>query len=121
MDNYKKKIKKDSCYQLEKVFNRAAFLENLQMVLQEFDPAATSNKKIMIQYFRKGLGPFIRAQLDARGRELDSWEEAIENVIDIEIKAFLQLLSGTWEINGKCFQGYKPAKKEDKNSGKSHN
>lgn len=31
----------------------------------------------------------------------------------------LQLLSGMQKIDNKCFQGYKPAKKEDKNFGKN--
>ena len=61
VDAYWGKIKSDSQYQLEKVFNWVAHLEYLQAVLQEFDPAATSNEETMIQYFREGLRPSVRA------------------------------------------------------------
>ena len=113
-------IKRDSQYQLEEVLDWAAHLEHLQAVLQEFDPAAASNGDILIQYFREGLRPYIRAQLDVRDRELDSWEEAIEKAVDAEAKALLQPPSGTREIDAKCLRGYRPAKKEDKDSGKNN-
>ena len=48
VDTYWRKIKRDSQYQLEEVLDWAAHLEHLQMVLREFDPAATPNKEIMI-------------------------------------------------------------------------
>ena len=73
----------------------------------------------MIRYFREGLRPSIRAQLDARGRELDSWEEVVEKAVDVEAKALLEIPSGTQKIDAKCLWGYKPAKKEDKDSGKN--
>ena len=72
MDTSWGKIKKDSQYQLKEVLNWAAYLEHLQVVFQEFDPAATPNKEIMIQYFWEGLRLFVRAQLNTWGRDLDS-------------------------------------------------
>ena len=72
VDTYWRKIKRDSQHQLEEVPDWAAYLEHLQAVLREFDPTATLNEEIMIRYFREGLKPSIWAQLDARGRELDS-------------------------------------------------
>ena len=59
----------------------------------------------MIRYFREGLRPSIRAQLDARGRELDSWEEAIEKAIDAEAKASLQPPSILREMDQRCPRG----------------
>ena len=61
MDAYWGKIKRDSQHQLEEVFDWAANLEHLLAVLQEFDPTATPNEEIMIQYFREGLKASIRA------------------------------------------------------------
>ena len=84
------------------------------MVLQEFDPAITPNKEIRIRYFRKNLRPSIRAQLDARGRELDSWEETIEKAINAKVKALLQSSFSICEIDSRCLQGNRPAKKEEK-------
>ncbi len=64
MDSYWTKIRRDSQYQQEEVLDWAAHLEHLQAVLKEFDPTGTSNKTILIHYFREGLHPSIRAQLD---------------------------------------------------------
>ena len=89
VDTYWGKIKRDSSYQLEEVLDWAAHLEHLQAIFQEFDPAATLNDEIIIRYFREGLRPSIRAQLDARGRELDSWEEVIKKTIDAKAKVSL--------------------------------
>ena len=86
VDTYWGKIKRDSIYQLEEVLNWTAHLEHLQVVFQEFDPAATPNNEIIIRYFREGLKPSIQTQLDAQGRELDSWEEAIKKMIDAKAK-----------------------------------
>ena len=73
----------------------------------------------MIWYFRKSLRPSIRTKLDTRGRELNFWEEAIEKVVDAETKALLQPPSSTQKIDAKCFPGYRPVKKEDKDSRKN--
>ena len=78
VDIYWEKIKRDFQYQLEEILDLEAHHEHLQAVFQEFDLATTSNKEIMIRYFQEGLKSSIRAQLDAQGRELDSWEEAVE-------------------------------------------
>lgn len=82
-------IKKDSQYQLEKILNWAAYLEYLQVVLQEFDPTVSLNKEIMIWYFQEGLKPSIQVQLDAQSRELDFWEEIIEKAVNVEVETLL--------------------------------
>ena len=73
----------------------------------------------MIQYFRKGLKPSIWTWLDARGRELDSWKEAVEKPINIEAKILLQSASYTCKIDLRCSQGNKSAKKEEEDPGKT--
>ena len=73
----------------------------------------------MIRYFREGLRPSVRAQLDARGRDLDSWEEAVEKAVNAEAKAMLQSSSSTREMDSRCPQGNRPAKKEENDSGKN--
>ena len=98
------------------VLDWAAHLEHLKVALKEFDLAVTLNKEIMIRYFREGLRPSIRAQLNARGRKLDSWKEAIEKTVDIEANALLQSSSSTRKMDSSCPQGNKPAKKEKKDS-----
>ena len=117
MDTYWEKIKRDFQYQLEKVLNWAAYLEHLQAVLREFDLAATLNKEIMIQYFREGLKSSVRAQLDARGRDLDSWKETVKKVVNAEAKALLQSSSSTRNMDSRCPWGNRPVKKDEKDSG----
>ena len=89
------------------------------MVFQEFDLAAIPNKEIMIQYFRESLKSSVWAQLDAQGRDLDSWEDVIGKAINAKAKKVLKSVSNIREIDSKYLQGNKPAKKEKKNSGRA--
>ena len=70
----------------------------------------------MIRCFREGLRPSIRAQLDARGRDLDSWEEAVEKAVNAKAKAMLQSSASTRDMDLRCPRGNRPAKKEAKDS-----
>ena len=70
----------------------------------------------MIQYFWEGLRPSIRAQLDVWGRDLDSWEKAVEKAVNAEAKALLQSPPSTRDMNSRCPRGNRPAKKEEKDS-----
>ena len=79
----------------------------------------TLNKEIIIQYFWESLRPSIRTHLDIRGRELDFWKEAIEKVVNVEVKAMLQLSSSIRNINSRCPQKNRPVKKEEKDFGKN--
>ena len=117
VDAYWEKIKRDSQHQLEEVLNWAAHLEHLQAVLQEFDPVATPNKETIIRYFREGLKPSVRAQLDTRGRNQDSWEEAVEKAVNAEAKALLQSSASICDMDSRCPRGNRPARKEEKDSG----
>lgn len=57
--------------------------------------------------------------MDAHGRELDSWDKAIEKTVNVKAKTLLQPLSNTQKIDDKCLQGYLLAKKEVKNPKKN--
>ena len=116
VNSYWAKIKKDSQYQQENVLDWAIYLEYLQAVLQEFDSVAAPNKDTMIRYFREGLRPSIRAQLDVRDRDLNFWDEVVDKTIDAKAKANLQALSETREIDSRCLWGQQPTKKDDKDS-----
>ena len=70
----------------------------------------------MIRYFWEGLRPFIRAQLDVRDWDLDSWDEVVDKTIDAEAKANLQAPSKTKEMDSRCSRVQRPTKKEDKDS-----
>ncbi len=45
------KIRRDSQYQQEEVLDWVAYLENLQVVLKEFDPFGAPNETTLIRYF----------------------------------------------------------------------
>lgn len=36
----------------------------------------------LIRFFREGLKPSIKAQMEQRGREINSWDELVEKVIE---------------------------------------
>ena len=115
VDAYCKKIKRDSQHKQEEILDWAIHLEHLQAVLREFAPATTPNKEILIRHFWEGLKPCVRAQLDIRGRNQDSWEEAIRKAINAEAKALLQSSSIICNMDSRYFWENKPAreKKED--------
>ena len=70
----------------------------------------------MIRCFLEGLKPSIRAQMDTRGRDLNSWEEAVEKAVNAEAKAMLQSSASTRDIDSRCPRGNRPARKEEKDS-----
>ena len=70
----------------------------------------------MIRCFLEGLKPSVQAQIDTRGRELNSWEEAVEKVVNAEAKAMLQSSASTRDMDSRCPRGNRPARKEEKDS-----
>ena len=74
----------------------------------------------MIRYFREGLRPSVRAQLDTRGRNYDSWEEAVEKAVNAEAKALLQSFSSIRDMDSRYPRRNRPARKEEKNSGRKN-
>lgn len=103
------KLKRDSQYQLEEVLEWAAHLEHLQSILTEFDSVGAPREITMIRYFREGLKPSIKAKMDQRGRELDSFEELVEKAVEAEAKAALQPASYAFETDHRCPRGSRPA------------
>ena len=73
----------------------------------------------MIWYFQKDLKPSIQAQLDAWGRELDTWEEAIKKTVNAKVKTLLQSASSTCKMDSRCPQRNRSVKKEEKDSGRT--
>ena len=120
MDAYWGKIKRDSQHQLEEVLNWAAYLKHLQAVLRKFDPNATLNEEIMIRHFWEGLKPSVWAQLDTRGRNQDSWEEAVEKTVNAKAKTLLQSSSSICDMDSRCPQGNRLVRNKEKDSGRKN-
>ena len=59
----------------------------------------------MIRYFREGLRPSVRVEMEQRGRELNSFEELVEKAVDAEAKAALRPRSYARETDQHCLRG----------------
>ena len=90
VDSIWKKLKRDSQYRLEEVYDWASYLEHLQSILMEFDPAAASTESTMVRYFEEGLKPSIKAEMDQDATHLDDYEELVAKAVRAEAKAGLR-------------------------------
>ena len=108
VDNIWSKMRRDSQYPLEEVQIWASHLEHLQAILREFDAVGAPTETSLIRFFREGLKPSITAQMEQRGRELDSWDQMVEKAIDAEAKASLQPASFIREMDQRCPRGNRP-------------
>ena len=64
IDSIWRKLKRDSQYQLEEIYDWASHLECLQLILLEFNSVATPMEVTIIRYFEEGLKPSIKAEID---------------------------------------------------------
>ena len=58
----------------------------------------------MLKYFREGLRPLIRVELEYRDLELESFKQLVKKVVEAEGKASLQPRTTTREIDQYCPQ-----------------
>ena len=77
VDSIWKKLKRDSQYQLEEVYDWASHFQHFQSILMEFDPAAAPMESTMVRYFEEGLKPSIKAEIDQNATHLDDYEELV--------------------------------------------
>ena len=109
VDNVWSRVKRDSQYQQQEVQDWASHLEHLQSILQEFDADGAPKESDLIRFFREGLKPSVKTQMEQRGWELDSWEQLIEKAIEAEAKAGLQPSFILREMDQRCPRGNRPA------------
>ena len=102
-------IKRDSQYQLEEVQDWAFHLEHLQSILVEFDANGALVKSSLIRFFREGLKPLIRAQMEPRSQEYDNWDELVEKTVAAKAKANLQPSYYIRDIDNRCPKGNRPS------------
>ena len=86
----------------------AAHLKHLQSILLEYDPIGAPGEPTMLRYFREGLRPSIRVELEHRDLELESFEQLIKKVVEAEGKASLRPRTTTWEMDQHCSRGSRP-------------
>ena len=104
VDSIWNKVIRDSQYQQEEVQDWASHLKHLQAILIEFDADGAPEESVLIRFFREGLKPSVKAQMEQRG----SWEELVKKAIDAEAKASLQPPSTLREMDQRCPQGNRP-------------
>ena len=102
-------IKRDSQYQLEEIQHQATHLEYLQSILVEFDADGALVKSNLIQFFQEGLKPLIRAQIEPRSQEYNSWDELVEKTVAAKAKANLQLSYYSQDMDNCCPKGNRPS------------
>ena len=90
VDSIWKKLKRDSQYQLEEVYDWASHLKHLQSILIEFDPVAAPTESTMVRYFEEGLKPSIKAEMDQDAFHLDVYEELVAKAVRAKVKAGLR-------------------------------
>ena len=109
IDNIWRKLKRDSQYQLEEIYDWVFYLEHFQSILIEFDQAAAPTESTMVRYFEKGLKPFIKAEMDKNAIHLDNYEELVMKAVRAKAKAGLQPSSYVRETDIQVFRGSQPA------------
>ena len=108
VDSIWRKLKRDSQYQLEEVYDWASHLEHLQSILMEFDPAAAPTESTMVRYFEEGLKPSIKAEIDQDATHLDDYEELVLKAVRAEAKAGLRPSSYVREADLQVLRGSRP-------------
>ena len=84
-------------------------LKYLQFILIEFDPDFTLEENTMIWYFRKGIRPSVRVQIEQRSQELNNFKKMVEKTVNAKAKAALWPRSYARNINQFHFQGSQPS------------
>ena len=105
VDTTQSRVKRDSQFQQEKVQDLASHLEHLQSILQEFDEEGALEESDLIWFFRKGLRPSIKAQIEQQRQEHDNWKELVKKAINAEAKASLQPPSILYQMDQRCLHG----------------
>lgn len=98
------KVKQDSQYQQEEVQDWASHLKHLQAILIEFDADGAPEESALIRFFREGLKPSVKAEMEQRV----SWDEFVKKAIDAEAKASLQPPSTLREMDQRSPYGNRP-------------
>ena len=105
IDGIWRKLKRDSQYQDKSVEDWAAQLNYLQFILIEFDPDCAPEERTIIWYFREGLWPSVKVKTEQRDRELNTFKEIVEKVVDAEAKAALRPCCYACDTNRHCLRG----------------
>lgn len=71
------KVTRDSQYQQEEVQDWTSHLEHRQAILIQTGADRALEESSLIRFFHERLKPSMKAQMEQRGRDLDSWNEPV--------------------------------------------
>ena len=66
------------------------------------------DEQTMIYYFREGLKPSIKFDMEQQDRETMDFEEMVQRVVNAEAKAGLRSGAMVWDSDIRCPQGHCP-------------
>ena len=98
-----KKLKKDSQYQLEEVYNWTSHLKHLQSILIEFDLVAAPTEVTMVRYFEEGLKLSMKTEMNQDNFQLVDYKELVVKVLRAKAKVDLRPSSYMQKIDLNCF------------------
>ena len=94
---------------MEEAQDWASHLQHLQSILSEFDPIQTPNELTMICYFREGLKPSIKVEIEQQDRETIDFEEIVQRAVNAEAKAGLKSSAMVRNSDIHCPRGHYPS------------
>ena len=109
IDNIWSKFRRDSQYQLEEARDWASHLQHLQSILAEFDTVGAPDESTMIRYFREGLKPSIKVEMEQQDRALTSFKEMVQKAVNAEAKAGLRSSIMVRDVDSRCPRGHRPS------------
>ena len=109
IDSIWRKLKQDSQYELEEVYDWTSHPEHLQSILMQVDSAAAPTESTIIRYFEEGLKPSIKAKMDQDATHLDDYEELVAKAVTTKTKAGLQPSFYLQETDIQVLQRSRPA------------
>ena len=68
----------------------------------KFDPAATPTESTIVRYFKEGLKPSIKTEIDQDNSQLVDYEELVAKAVRAEAKAGLRPSSYVRETDQNC-------------------
>ena len=107
INNIWSKFRRDSQYQLEEARDWASHLQHLQSILAEFDTVGAPDESTMIRYFREGLKPSIKVEMEQQDRASTSFEEMMQRAVNAEAKAGLRSSIMVWDTDSRCSRGHR--------------
>ena len=108
IDSIWSKFRRDSQYQLKEARDWASHLQHLQSILSKFDRAP--DKLTMICYFREGLKPFIKVEIEQQDRRAMDLEEMVQRAVNAESKTSLKSSAMVQNSDIRCLRSHRAPK-----------